>query len=121
MGDMKREIDLTQQTFFKSRLPQEGPLSGVRSYHSGVFQQESLPEFGILVVEKAERNYFKKKVKTIPVTDITDPDTQVWLTGSPKALSVKLAEPPAGFVQDTEGARIALEKGGFLEEQQRFL
>ena len=113
---MKREFDPTQLTFFKTPRLQNSFLSRVRPYHPGVFHQEDAADLPILVLGSAEVKYLKEKVGTIPISDITDPDTQVWIAGSLKQPTENQSEKPVGFVQDTEGARKALEEGKFQEE-----
>ncbi|OGG24550.1 hypothetical protein A3A79_05190 [Candidatus Gottesmanbacteria bacterium RIFCSPLOWO2_01_FULL_43_11b] len=114
---MKREFDPTQQTFFKSPRPHTGLLSRVRSYHPGVYNMEGHPPLKILVLGAAEVKYLKEKVGTIPVTEITDPNTQVWFKNRRDEGTTTLSEKPIGFVQDTEGARMDLKKGKFKEKK----
>ena len=113
---MKAEIDLLQNTFYKSPSPRDS-FSPLRNrYHTGVFEDDTV-KFNVLLLGGAEAEYFKKK-KVMPQTEITDPDVQLHGVGlaTVEADTIDL-EIPRRYVQDSEWAREQLLEGKFTEQK----
>lgn len=88
-------------------------LYAPRSYHKGVFDNGQ-NQFDVLLLNITEKRRIRRS-GIIPVSDITDPDTQ--LQQSEIGRATMKVEKLVGFVQDTEGAREILAKGKFTEEK----
>jgi len=107
---MKHEVDPTQHTFYRTS---KRPFNQIQSYHAGVFD-DGQRTFDILLLGGTEVKHIKRS-GIIPISDITDPDTQLQQTELAPATTKD--EKLVGFVQDTPVAREILDEGKFTEEK----